>query len=180
LRWQPVRGRHKKHSRIDLKQHNRVLYESRCLRHSRSLHVRKPPAEKLDRTWFQNVDFGLLKVIPIHEQRRVEIRGEFVNFFNHLNFGFPVSTLGSARFGHITSTSTPPEEHSVSGENLFLETSEDEKDEQLRRWSPSTGLPSHAFVIEGPRCQTRLRSPKCVAQSVVPISARRVQRLLNC
>ena len=72
-----------------------------------SLHVRKLPAEKLDRTGFQNVDFSLFKVIPIHEQRRVEIRAEFFNFFNHPNFGFPISTLGSASFGHITSTSTP-------------------------------------------------------------------------
>jgi hypothetical protein len=56
----------------------------------------------------QNVDFSLFKVIPIHQERRVEIRGEFFNFFNHPNFGFPVSSLGSASFGHITSASTPP------------------------------------------------------------------------
>jgi hypothetical protein len=56
----------------------------------------------------QIVDFSVFKVIPIHEQRQVEIRGEFFNFFNHPNFGFPVSSLGSASFGHITSTSTPP------------------------------------------------------------------------
>jgi hypothetical protein len=55
----------------------------------------------------QIVDFSLFKVTPIREQRRVEIRGEFFNLFNHPNFGFPVSSLGSASFGHITSTSTP-------------------------------------------------------------------------
>jgi len=67
----------------------------------------------------QNVDFSLFKVIPIHEQRRVEIRAEFFNLFNHPNFGFPVSTLGLASFGHITSTSTLPRNIQLAAKIYF-------------------------------------------------------------
>ena len=59
----------------------------------------------------KNVDFSLFKVIPIHEQQRVEFRAEFFNTFNHPNFSAPNSSFSQplpAGFGHITSTVTGP------------------------------------------------------------------------
>ena len=77
------------------------------------------PPRNLTAPGMQNVDFSLFKVVPIHEQRRAEIRAEFFNFLNHPNFGFPVSTLGSASFGHITSTSTPPRNIQLAAKIYF-------------------------------------------------------------
>jgi hypothetical protein len=67
----------------------------------------------------QNVDFSLFKVNAIREPRRVELRGEFLNLFNHPNFGLLVSSLGSASFAYITSTSTPPRNIQIAAKIYF-------------------------------------------------------------
>jgi hypothetical protein len=52
-----------------------------------------------------NLDFGLLKNIPLHGERyRLQFRAEYFNVTNRVNFGNPNATVTSAGFGTITST----------------------------------------------------------------------------
>lgn len=60
-----------------------------------------------------NIDFSIVKFIPIREGQKFEFRTEFFNIFNHTNFANPVSVKGSAaapnaQFGKILTTSTGP------------------------------------------------------------------------
>ena len=60
-----------------------------------------------------NLDFSIVKFIPVTEHQRIEFRTEFFNIFNHTNFANPVSVKGTsaapnANFGKILSTSTGP------------------------------------------------------------------------
>jgi hypothetical protein len=48
-----------------------------------------------------NTDFALLRNLPIGSAR-LQIRGEFFNAFNQVNFGNPNTTLSSTTFGRIT------------------------------------------------------------------------------
>jgi hypothetical protein len=71
------------------------------------------------------VDFSVIKRFPIRESKNIELRAEFFNLFNHVNFANPISNLsaipatsidpnsgriiGSAGdFGRIISTSNNP------------------------------------------------------------------------
>ncbi|MEZ5400084.1 MAG: TonB-dependent receptor [Bryobacteraceae bacterium] len=47
------------------------------------------------------VDFSLLKMIPVSERLRLQVRAEFFNLLNHANFLVPVSDLNSANFGRV-------------------------------------------------------------------------------
>lgn len=58
----------------------------------------------------ENTDFSLFKRFPVGEQRRVELRAEFFNLFNHPNFSNPVGNLSSGNFGHFTGLTTDPRE----------------------------------------------------------------------
>jgi hypothetical protein len=52
-------------------------------------------------------DISLLKNFPITERIRLQLRGEFFNAFNHVNFRNPIGTalqFGRGNFGVITST----------------------------------------------------------------------------
>ncbi len=55
-----------------------------------------------------NVDFSIVKFIPIKEAQRIEFRTEFFNLFNNVNFANPVSVSTSRNFGQIVRTSTGP------------------------------------------------------------------------
>ncbi|OLE54521.1 MAG: hypothetical protein AUG51_08005 [Acidobacteria bacterium 13_1_20CM_3_53_8] len=73
-----------------------------------------------------NVDFSVIKRLPIRESKNIEFRAEFFNLFNHVNFANPINNLnavpssginqnsgqiipGSAGdFGRIISTSNNP------------------------------------------------------------------------
>jgi hypothetical protein len=59
-----------------------------------------------DTVWgpgLQQWDLGAAKRFAIAEQRYFQFRGEMFNTFNQVNFEPPVSTVGSAGFGTITS-----------------------------------------------------------------------------
>lgn len=57
----------------------------------------------------RNVDFSVVKFIPVTETVRGEIRTEFFNLFNQANFANPNSNIAvPATFGRITSTSAGP------------------------------------------------------------------------
>ena len=50
---------------------------------------------------FINEDFAVLKNFPITENRRVQFRAEFFNFFNHTNFKLPENRLDQSGVGKI-------------------------------------------------------------------------------
>ncbi len=59
----------------------------------------------------KNVDFGIVKFIPVTERQKVEFRTEFFNAFNFVNFANPISTFTTGApglLGQIVSTSTGP------------------------------------------------------------------------
>jgi hypothetical protein len=53
------------------------------------------------------VDFGLFKNFAIHEQWRLQLRGEFFNFFNRVNLNNPVANAGAANSGQINGAGAP-------------------------------------------------------------------------
>src|SRR5437016_6079297 len=72
-----------------------------------------------------NVDFSIIKRFPIRESKSIELRAEFFNLFNHVNFANPIGNLNavpstsidpntgkiigtSGDFGRIVSTSSNP------------------------------------------------------------------------
>lgn len=42
-----------------------------------------------------NVDFSIIKRFPFGESKNLELRGEFFNLFNHVNFANPISNLSA-------------------------------------------------------------------------------------
>lgn len=48
-----------------------------------------------------NVDMALLKRTKFTETANFELRFEFFNVFNHVNFGFPTAVYTSTTFGRI-------------------------------------------------------------------------------
>ncbi len=64
-------------------------------------------------------DFSLLKQIPVRDKLRFELRGEFFNALNNVNFNNPTgTTYGAAGFGAITTT-LPPRIIQVGAKLLF-------------------------------------------------------------
>jgi outer membrane receptor protein involved in Fe transport len=73
-----------------------------------------------------NVDFSMIKRLPFGESKNIELRAEFFNLFNHVNFASPISNFNAVPlaavdptngriinnnpgdFGRITSTSNNP------------------------------------------------------------------------
>jgi Carboxypeptidase regulatory-like domain len=56
---------------------------------------------------FFDTDLGLIKDTKITEATTFQLRAEFFNAFNNVNFNPPGGTLGTGTFGQITSTSGP-------------------------------------------------------------------------
>jgi len=53
-----------------------------------------------------NLDFGLFKNFQITERVELQLRSEFFNFTNHVNFDTPSSSVTSGSFGRILGTAT--------------------------------------------------------------------------
>lgn len=56
----------------------------------------------------KNVDFSIIKFVPINERFRGELRVEFFNLFNWVNYANPVNNIALGTFGQITSAATGP------------------------------------------------------------------------
>jgi hypothetical protein len=56
-----------------------------------------------------NVDFSILKAIPVGEKRRFEFRAEFFNLFNHAQFISPDGISTDATFGQVLQAREPRE-----------------------------------------------------------------------
>ncbi|MBI3695041.1 MAG: TonB-dependent receptor, partial [Acidobacteria bacterium] len=50
-----------------------------------------------------NVQFSIFRIISLREKARLQIRSEFFNLFNRVNFGNPGTTVGTTNYGVITS-----------------------------------------------------------------------------
>jgi hypothetical protein len=50
---------------------------------------------------FVNVDANLTKAFHVYREHELQLRFEFFNLFNHINYGLPVSAFNSANFGQI-------------------------------------------------------------------------------
>jgi hypothetical protein len=57
---------------------------------------------------FWNADLAFSRNIGIAQGRRVELRVEAFNLFNHVNWGNPNVQVGNANFGRITTTAGDP------------------------------------------------------------------------
>lgn len=53
------------------------------------------------------VDFSMIKTMPIYEHSSLELRGEFFNVFNHAQFMNPDGNTGDAKFGVVSSARDP-------------------------------------------------------------------------
>ncbi len=56
----------------------------------------------------KNIDVSFIKFIPFSERFRGEVRAEFFNVFNWVNYANPGNLIGTPTFGRITSASTGP------------------------------------------------------------------------
>jgi hypothetical protein len=61
----------------------------------------------LDGPGYQNVNASLVKNTSLTERVNLQIRAEFFNLFNHVNFNLPDNFFGSPTFGRILSAQSP-------------------------------------------------------------------------
>ena len=54
----------------------------------------------------RNLDFSIMKFFSLRAEKKLEVRTEFFNIFNTVNFANPVNALSSANVGQIVRTST--------------------------------------------------------------------------
>jgi hypothetical protein len=66
-----------------------------------------------------STDFALAKSWPVFEKVAIEFRGEFFNLFNHANFGYPGTLIGTAQFGAVSSTLNPGRQVQLVGKIRF-------------------------------------------------------------
>lgn len=67
----------------------------------------------------ENTDFSLFKNIRLGETRRVQLRAEFFNLFNHPNFSNPDANIQSGNFGHFDGLTTDPREIQLAAKFYF-------------------------------------------------------------
>jgi hypothetical protein len=56
---------------------------------------------------FVTVNTSLGKTFSLTERIRLELRGEWLNAFNHVNYNSPVAAINSPIFGALTSDAGP-------------------------------------------------------------------------
>lgn len=67
-----------------------------------------------------NVDIRLAKVIPVHENYNLQVTADFLNAFNHVNFGFPSLDLNSpASFGSFSTQLNTPRQIQFGAQFTF-------------------------------------------------------------
>jgi hypothetical protein len=68
----------------------------------------------------RNVDLSLFKQFPFGDVRKIELRFEFFNAFNHANFSNPATSMSNtATFGKVGSTINDPREIQLAGKFYF-------------------------------------------------------------
>jgi hypothetical protein len=68
----------------------------------------------------ENVDLSLFKQFPLGDVRKIELRFEFFNTFNHANFANPAASLtNTAIFGKVSATVNDPRQIQMAGKFYF-------------------------------------------------------------
>ena len=68
----------------------------------------------------RNVDLSLFKQFPLGDVRKIELRFEFFNAFNHANFANPATSMANtATFGKVSSTINDPRQIQMAGKFYF-------------------------------------------------------------
>ena len=68
---------------------------------------------------YHDIDFSLFKTLPLTNSVNAEIRGEFFNALNQVQFGYPNSFLSSEQFGVINSQANSPRQIQVAVKILW-------------------------------------------------------------
>jgi hypothetical protein len=68
---------------------------------------------------FWNVDLAISRNLGVGAGKKVEVRVETFNVFNHVNFGNPNVTFGNANFGRITTTAGGPRIMQFAAKYIF-------------------------------------------------------------
>jgi hypothetical protein len=66
-----------------------------------------------------STDLAISKQWRFLESRSIELRGEFFNIFNHANFGYPGTQIGTAQFGAVSNTLNPGRQVQIVGKIHF-------------------------------------------------------------
>jgi hypothetical protein len=53
------------------------------------------------------VSLSLFRIVRLKEDAKLQIRGEFYNLLNRVNFGLPGATVGTPTYGVINSAGDP-------------------------------------------------------------------------
>ena len=69
--------------------------------------------------WLKNIEFAMLKNVPLTERIRLQLRGEASNVTNTPTFGNPATGFGAANFGTVTATRGTPRNIQVAMKLLF-------------------------------------------------------------
>jgi len=69
--------------------------------------------------WLKNIEFAMLKNVPLTERIRLQLRGEASNLTNTPSFGNPATGFGAANFGAVTTTRGTPRNIQVAMKLLF-------------------------------------------------------------
>jgi hypothetical protein len=64
--------------------------------------------DKLREEPLRNVDFSLSKRFAMLRRYSLDVRADFLNLFNHPQFGFLSTDVGDDRYGQATGVVTPP------------------------------------------------------------------------
>jgi hypothetical protein len=68
----------------------------------------------------KNVDLSLFKQFPLGEVRKIELRFEFFNAFNHANFANPAASLtNTTTFGKVSATVNDPRQIQMAAKFYF-------------------------------------------------------------
>jgi hypothetical protein len=57
--------------------------------------------------WQDSVSLSLFRIVRLKEDAKLQIRGEFYNLLNRVNFGLPGATVGTPTYGVINSAGDP-------------------------------------------------------------------------
>jgi hypothetical protein len=68
---------------------------------------------------YNNFDFSIVKVTPIRDQFKLELRAEAFNLYNAQILAAPGTTIGTSSAGYITSIASTPRELQISAKVTF-------------------------------------------------------------
>ncbi|QHN04332.1 carboxypeptidase regulatory-like domain-containing protein [Granulicella sp. WH15] len=68
---------------------------------------------------YEDLDFGVYRNIPIHNQIHVELRAEIFNALNHPSFGTPTSSIDSSSAGAFSNTTSTARQTQFAAKVLF-------------------------------------------------------------